>query len=196
MPTQFKASERRLLSIVLEHDNTTHDDRAGVDELIAGVEALASGWLVPLAVGLQFVHCDPANSFEEVGAPPRAGLFLRPIRVHPEVRVGQPLFDAEVSKLPALDAAVLRDEVARALEQPAPSGLITSLSQMWWTSVRAMSPIDDIELVTPAPAVPLTEIIDGACWCLGPRLHGFPGPPAWLRATNLHHATKILLEVY
>jgi hypothetical protein len=51
MPTHFKATERCLLSILLEHDSDTKDDRAGIDELLAGVEALTSGWLVPLASG-------------------------------------------------------------------------------------------------------------------------------------------------
>ena len=197
MPTQFKATERCLLSILVEHDNDTMDDRAGIDELLAGVEALTSGWLVPLAVGIQFVHCDPASSFEEVGAPECSHRLLRLDRVHPEIRISQPIFKADVRRLPIIDAAVIHEEVARALLEPAPSGLVTSFSQMWWTSVRAMSPLDDdIELVTPVPAVALTEVIDGALWCLGPRTSGFPAPPAWLRATNSHQSTKILLEVY
>jgi hypothetical protein len=41
MPTQFKASERCLLSVKLERDNETDDDRTGIDELLAATEALA-----------------------------------------------------------------------------------------------------------------------------------------------------------
>jgi hypothetical protein len=197
MPTQFMASDRRLLSILLEHENDDGADRAGIDELLAGVEALTAGWLAPLAVALQFVHCDPARSFEEVGAPANAHRFLRVNRVHPAVRVGQPLFNGDITRLPTIDAAVIAGEVARELEQPSPAGLVASLSQMWWTSVRARSPlVDDFELATPLPCTVLTELIEGARWCLGPVTFGSAGPPAWLRATNSHFATKILLEIY
>jgi hypothetical protein len=197
MPAQFKAAERCLLSILVEHDNDTQDDRAGIDELLAGVEALTSGWLVPLAVAIQFVHCDPANSFEEAGVPERSHRILRAHRMHPDVRINEPIFQADVRRLPIIDAAVIRDELTHALQEPAPSGLVTSFSQMWWTAVRALLPLDEeFELLTPTPAVALTEIIDRAIWCLGPRMTGFSAPPAWLRATNSHHSTKILLEVY
>jgi hypothetical protein len=197
MPKQFNVSERRLLAIVLEHENDDEDDRAGIDELLAGVDALTSGWLLPFGVALQFVHCDPANAFEEVGAPARAHRSFRVARLHPEVRAGPPLFDSHVSRLPSLDAAVIRDEVVRELEQPAPTGLITSLSQMWWTSVRALSPLDEeIELATPYPTTALTESIDGARWCFGPVTRGNVAAPAWLRANNSHVAIKILLEIY
>src|SRR4051812_29184336 len=91
MPSQFKASERRLLSIKLERENPTDDDRAGLDEMLAALDALTSDWLVPLGVALHFVHCDPAKGFDEVGAPEHAHRFLRPERMHPEIRVGQPL---------------------------------------------------------------------------------------------------------
>jgi hypothetical protein len=197
MPTPFKAGKRCLLSIKLERDNETDDDRSGIDELLAATEALTSGWLVPLGVALHFVHCDPANAFEEVGAPEHAHRFLRVKRLHPEVRVGQPLSRHGISILPVVDTTVIRSEVASALELPAPPGLVTSLSQMWWTSVRARSPIDDIiDLATPFPSTAFTERIDGACWCLGPTTSSLVGPPAWLRATNSHVSTKILFQVY
>jgi hypothetical protein len=197
MATTFKASERRLLSILLERVDETDDDRAGIDELLAATEALTAGWLVPFGVALHFVHCDPASGFEEVGAPEHAHRFLRLARVHPEVRVGLPLSRTGISIVPVIDAGVIRGAVMHELEQPAPAGQVASLSQMWWTSVRARSPLDeDIELATPYPFTPFTEIIDGARWCLGPVTDGVVGPPAWLRATNSHVTTKILLEIY
>jgi hypothetical protein len=68
---------------------------------------------------------------------------------------------------------------------------------MWWTSVRAMSPLDDeIEIATPYPTLALTENIDGARWCFGPVTRGNVAAPAWLRASNSHTAIKILLEIY
>lgn len=197
MPTQFKASERCLLSVKLERDNETDDDRTGIDELLAATEALTSGWVLPLGVALHFVHCDPANGFEEVGAPTHAHRFLRVNRVHPDVRIGQPLSKIGISNLPMVDTTVIRSEIVRGLEQPAPPDRVTSLSQMWWTSVRARSPLDDIiELATPFPSTAVTELIDGARWCLGPATVGNAGPPVWLRATNSHVSTKILLEIY
>lgn len=74
---------------------------------------------------------------------------------------------------------------------------MTSLSEMWWTSVRARSPLEDvIELCVPEPASTVTEIIDGARWYFGPTAFSVAGPPAWLRASNSHFSTKISLEVY
>lgn len=197
MPTQFKASERCLLSIKLERDNETDDDRTGIDEMLAATEALTSGWLLPLGAALHFVHCDPASGFDEVSAPEHAHRFLRIDRVPPDIRVGQPLSKTGISHLPLVDTAMIRSEIARELEKPAPPGLVSSLSQMWWTSVRARSPIDGvIELATPFPYTAVTELIDGARWCLGPATGIAVGPPAWLRATNSHVSTKILLEIY
>jgi hypothetical protein len=195
---QFKASEHCLLSILFERANEeTEGDRAGIDELLAAVEALTSGWLVPLSVGFQFVHCDPANEFEEVGAPARGHQLLRVARVPPEIRVGLAFSDSGVSTLPTIDAAVIRGAVAKELEQPAPAGLEASLSEIWWTSVRARSPIDDdIVLLTPWPSFPVMEVIEGARWFLGPIALGGVGPPAWLRASNSHLATKLLFHVY
>lgn len=198
MTTQFKASDHCLLSILLERGNEeTEDDRAGIAELLAAADALTSGWLVPLGIGLQFVHCDPANYFEEVGAPAYPHQFLRVATVPPEVRVEQAFSNSKVETVPMIDAAAIRSAVARGLEQPAPAGLVTSLSELWWTSVRARSPIDDvIELATPEPASTVTEVIGDARWCFGPKAFSAAGPPARLRVSNSHFTTKLLLEVY
>ena len=198
MTTQFKASDHCLLSILLERGNEeTEDDRAGIVELLAAAEALTAGWLVPLGVGLQFVHCDPANYFEEVGAPAHPHQFLRTATVPAEVRLEQAFSNSEVDTVPTVDAAVIRGAVVRGLEQPARPGLVTSLSEVWWTSVRARSPIDDvIELATPEPSSTVTEVIGSARWCFGPTAFGVARPPVWLRASNSHFTTKLLLEVY
>jgi hypothetical protein len=198
MATQFKASDHCLLSILLERGNEeTEDDRAGIVELLAAADALTSGWLVPLGVGLQFSHCDPANYFEEAGAPVHAHQFLRVTTLPSDVRVEPPFPNSEVETVSRIDAAVIRSAVAGGLEQPAPPGLVTSLSELWWTSVRARSPIDSaIELLTPEPVSAVTEVINGARWCFGPKTFSAVGPPAWLRASNSHFTTKLLLEVY
>lgn len=198
MATQFKASDHCLLSILLERSNEeTEDDRAGIVELLAAADALTSGWLVPLGVGLQFVHCDPANYFDEAGAPIQAHQFLRVAAVPFDVRVEPPFSNSEVATVSRIDAPVIRSAVVRGFEQPAPGGLVTSLSELWWTSVRARSPIDGtIELLTPEPVSTVTEVIDGARWCFGPKAFSAVGPPAWLRASNSHFSTKLLLEVY
>jgi hypothetical protein len=198
MATQFKASDHCLLSILLERSNEeTEDDRAGIVELLDAGDALTSGWLVPLGVGLQFVHCDPANYFEETGAPAHAHHFLRVATVPSDVRAEPPFSKSEVETVSRIDAHVIRSAVVRELEQSAPPGLVTSLSELWWTSVRARSPIDDtVELLTPEPVSAITEVIDGSRWCFGPKAFSVAGPPAWLRASNSHFTTKLLLEVY
>lgn len=198
MTARFKASDHPLLSILLERSNEeTEDDRAGIIELLAAVEALTSGWLVPLGVGLQFVHCDPSNYFEETAAPAHAHRFLRAAKVPSDVWVEPPFPNSETETIEAIDSAALRSVVMRGLEEPAPVGLVTSFSEMWWASVRARSPVDDvIELSVPEPISTITDVIDDARWCFGPKAFSVSGRPAWLRISNCHFTTQILLEVY
>jgi hypothetical protein len=198
MTAQFKASDHCLLSILLERSNDdTEDDRAGITELLTAMEALTAGWLVPLGVSFLLADCDPENYFEEVGKPACPHHFLRVDSAPADVRVDQAFADPAIDTVPEINAAVLRGAVARGLEQLAPTGLVTSLSELWWTSVRARSPIDDtIELIMPWPSSTVTEVIDGARWCFGPTAFAVAGPPARLRASNSHFATKLLLEVF
>ena len=198
MVARFKASDHCLLSILLERSNDeTEGDRAGIDELLVAMEALTAGWLVPLGVSFLLIGCDPGNDFEEVGKPTRPHHFLRVNSAPADVRVNQAFADPVIHTFPEIDAAVLRDAVTRGLEQPVPAGLVTSLSELWWTSVRARSPIDDtIELIMPWPASTVSEVINGARWCFGPTALAVAGPPATLRASNSHFATQLLLEVY
>jgi hypothetical protein len=198
MATQFYASDQCLLSIVLERGNEEgEDDRAGVVELLHAVDVLSSGWLMPLGVSCMFGYCDPSKYFEDAGSPAQPHLFVRVDPTPAEVTVKPAFTDSVVTRVGTIDESVIRRMVERGLEQTAPVGLVTSLSELWWTAVRARSPIDDvIELAAPLPSSTVSEVIDGARWCLGPTSFGVAGPPAWLRASNSHFATEITLEVY
>lgn len=198
MTAQFKASDHPLLSILLERSNEEgDDDRAGIIELLAAMETLTAGWIVPHGVSILFEQCDPANYFQEHGKPAHQHLFLRVRNVPPDVRVEPAFADPMVEVVPEIDAAVLRAAVTRGLDQPAPAGLMTSLSELWLTSVRVRSPIEDaIELSMPWTASTVSEVIDGARWCYGPTALAVAGPPARLRASNSHFATELLLEVF
>jgi hypothetical protein len=198
MTAQFNASDHCLLSILLERSNEEGEgDRAGITELLAAMEALTMGWIVPLGVSILFEQCDPSNYFEEHGKPVHPHTFVRVNSAPPDVRVDQAFGDPVIEVVPQIDAAVLGGAVTRGLDQPGPAGLVTSLSELWWTSVRVRSPIDDVvELCMPWPASTVSEVIDGARWCFGPAALAVAGPPARLRASNSHFATELLLEVY
>lgn len=198
MTTQVYASDQPLLTIVLTRGNDeAEDDRAGIAELLAAAESLSKGWLVPLGVSSLFAHCDPANYFEEVGPAAQANPYVRVDRL-PVGVWAKPAFSHSVVELvTSIDEAVIRSAVTRRLDQPAPHGLVTSLSMLWWTSVRARSPNEEIvELIVPVPVVStVSEMLDGARWFFGPT-SGIAGPPARLRATNSHFTTTLVLEVY
>jgi hypothetical protein len=105
-------------------------------------------------------------------------------------------FASEIETVVQIDAAVIRSKVLRGLEQPAPPGLVTSLSEMRWTTLRARSPIDDtIELLTPRPISAITEVIAGSRWCFGPKAGTDLDYPAWLRCSNSHVTTALSLDV-
>ena len=198
MSTQFYASDACLLGIALERgDEETVDDRAGIDEMLAAIEALTAGWLVPLGVSLQFDYCDPANYFEGKGAPAQPYQFLCTDDLPPDLRVKSIFPSPMTHVVPVIDAAAIRDGVAQGLAQPAPAGLITSLSELSCEGVRVRSPLSDaIELNAPDPTSTVSRVIDAERWCFGPTNYGQAGPPATLRARNDHFTTEISLEIF
>lgn len=192
------ASDQFLLYVTLERDNAPNeDDCAGAAELLAAVEVLTDGWIKPLGVGFQLVHCDPARYFEEVGQPAQPHHFLRARAVPDDLRVWEAFSDSVVEDVAEVDEAVVRRSIMRGLDQAAPPGAVTALAELRWTAVRALSPVTDpIALaVAGKPVSTVAEIIDGRCWYLGPTF-GTAGPPARIRAVNDHFATRIQLEVF
>jgi len=192
------ASDQYLLHVGLERVNTDdEDDRAGVIELLAAVESLTDSWLAPLGVGFQLVHCDPAQYFEETGSPAHPHHFLRARAVPDDIRVWEPFADSLIEDVVELDDVVVRGAVMRGLEQSAPPGAVTTLSELHWTAVRALSPVTEpIALaVTGRPVSTVSEVVHGQRWYLGPT-SGIAGPPARLRAVNDHVATRIQLEIF
>ena len=58
------------------------------------------------------------------------------------------------------------------------------------------SPIEDtIELLTPAPVPPISEVMDGLRWYFGPKAGSVVEEPAWLQCSNGHFSTELLLPV-
>jgi hypothetical protein len=192
------ASDQSLLRVGLERANAEHeDDRAGITELLAAIDALTQGWLQPLGVGFQFVYCDPGQYFEEVGRPAVPHQFLRSARVPDDVHVREAFANSVVEALPVVDADSVSRAIARGLDQPAPPGALTTLSELKWTAVRALGPTTDpIALqVTDIPVSTISEIIDGQRWYYGPT-SGTAGPPVRLQAINDHFATRLQLAVF
>ena len=197
MTTQFEAAaDDCIISFKLERCNEeSEDDRDGTLEMLAAAEALTSGWLVPLGVDLMFVRCDPSKYFEHAGYPARATHFLRTATVPSDVFLEPALTDAEEAMVLSINAATIRSAVLQGLEQPAPPGLVTSLSIMTWECTRAKSPIDDtVELLTPHTVSPVSDIVDGSRWYFGPKT-AVVGPPARLECINAHFSTEMLLEI-
>jgi hypothetical protein len=192
------ASDQSLLRVGLERANADQeDDRAGITELLAAIDALTQGWLQPLGVGFQLVYCDPSQYFEEIGRPPVPHQFLRSARAPDDVHVRETFTNSAAEELPVLDAGSISRAIGRGLDQPAPPGAITTLSELKWTAVRARAPISDpIALqVTDIPVSTVSDIIDGQRWYYGPT-SGTAGPPVRLHAINDHFATRIQLAVF
>ncbi len=195
---EIYASDQSLFRLGLERANADHDDdRAGIMELLVAVEALTEGWLQPLGVGFQLVYCDPAQHFEESGRPPVPHHFLRAASVPDEVYVREAFSGSAVEDLPLVDADAVRRAIGRGLDQPAPPGEITTLSELKWTAVRVLAPTPDpINLeVTGTPVATVSQVIDGQRWYYGPT-SGTAGPPVRLQAINDHFATRIHLAVF
>jgi hypothetical protein len=192
------ASDQFLLHITLERDNSEdEDDRAATAELLRAIEALTDGWLQPLGVGFQLVYCDPAQYFEEIRRPPTPHHFLRSTAVSDEVHVWEAFASSAVEDLPLVDAAAIRWAITRGLDQAAPPGSVTTMSELKWTAMRALAPnTDPIALEVTGRAVStVSEMIDGQRWYCGPT-SGTAGPPARLRTVNDHFATRIQLSVF
>jgi len=192
------ASDQALLQVGLERGNTEHeDDRTGIAELLAAVDALTRGWLHPFGVGFKLVHGDPNAHFEEVGRPPIPHHFLREAEIPEGVLVREAFSNSVIEELPLIDPDSVRLTIARGLEQPAPPGAVITLSELKWTAVRALAPtIEPIALdVAGKTASTVNQLVDGQRWYCGPT-SGVAGPPAHLRAVNDHFATRIQLEVY
>ncbi|MBA3392014.1 MAG: hypothetical protein H0T89_05185 [Deltaproteobacteria bacterium] len=198
MTTEVYASDQALLHVAFERANTDgEDDRAGIVELLAAIDALTAGWLAPLGVGFQIVHCDPAQYFEEAGRPAHPHHLLRVAPRTDEVVIAEAFSGSVVDTRQVIDGATVRDAIARALDQQAPAGRVTSLSELRWTAVRALAPFaEPVVLAVPAtPVATVSELVDGVRWYLGPTT-GIAGPPARLRATNAHFTTSFTLDVF
>jgi hypothetical protein len=195
--SEVYASDQYLFHVSLERSNgDDEDDRAGITELLSAIEALTAPWLRPLGIGIQFAHVDPAQYFEETGAPAQPHHFLRARKVPDGVRVWEAFSDSTVTEIHDIDRAAICDVVARGLDQPAPAGFMTTLTELRWTAVRALAPtIEPITLDVAGRAAPtVSQLIDGQLWYCGPT-SGVAGPPARLRAVNDHFATSIQLEI-
>lgn len=191
------ASDAALLQVGLERVNTElEDDRSGIDELLSAVDVLTHGWLQPFGVGFQLVYCDPSAYFEEVGRPDVPHHFLRAAEIPATVLVREAFSNSAVEHCPRVDTDAVRKTVTRGIEQPTPKGCITTLSELKWTSVRALAPTDEPVVLDFAgrSASPVSEVIDGHLWYCGPT-SGLAGTPARLRAVNDHFAVSIQLEV-
>jgi hypothetical protein len=192
------ASDQALLQVGLERGNMEHeDDRAGIAELLTAVNMLTQGWLLPFGVGFQLVCGDPGESLEEVGRPPMPHHFLREAEIPEGVLVREAYSNSVIEELPLIDPDAVRRTIARGMEQPAPPGAVTTLSELKWTAVRALAPtIEPITLdVAGKTASTVNQLVDELRWYCGPT-SGVAGPPARLRAVNDHFATSIQLEIY
>jgi len=192
------ASDQFLLDVAFERTNLDDEsERAGIQGLLAAVDALTRGWLQPLGVGFQVVYCDPAQYFEEVGRPPFPHHFVRASNVSDDLLVWEAFSNSSVESLPIVDTAAIRHAIEPSLEQETPVGEDKTLSELRWTTVRARDPVGEpIQLeVTGDPVATVSEVIDGQRWYCGPTA-GRAGPPCRLRAVNDHFGTRIELSVF
>lgn len=194
------ASDQSLFHLALERETPDPDaaqsDRDAITELVFAMDALATGWLTPLAVGFQATVRDPASYYADVGRPAYPHYSLRQRGVPSEVYLDPAFADSRVDEADHIDRDVILSAVTRALDQQAPPGQLISMAELWWTAVRARSPfVEPCTLdVGGHPNSPVYQQIDGALWYLGPS--GIAGPPARIRAENTHFTTRIELSVF
>jgi len=191
------ASDQALFQVGLERGTGEHEnDRTAVAELLSAVDALTQGWLHPFGVGFQLVYADPNEHFEEVGRPPAPHHFLREAKIPEHVLVREAFSNSVIEELPSIDTDAVRRTIARGVEQPAPPGAVTTLSELKWTAVRTLAPtVEPITLdVAGRTASTVSQFVDGQLWYCGPT-SGVAGPPARLRAVNDHFVTSIQLEI-
>src|SRR5437868_7088543 len=123
------ASDQSLFHVGLERGNTPDEgDRGGIAELLTAIDTLTQGWLHPLGVGFQLVHCNPVEYFEEVGRPSAPHHFLRESAVPDRVLVREAFNNSIVGKQASIDGEAIRTAITRGLEQSAPAGALTTLS--------------------------------------------------------------------
>lgn len=105
--------------------------------------------------------------------------------------------DSVVEETPVVDMELVTRSIHRAIQQPAPVTMVTTLSELQWPAVRVRSPTS--EEIRPEFATSrvgtVPEVVDGHTWYAGPTL-GAGGLPASLRAVNEHFSTKIQLDLF
>jgi hypothetical protein len=161
---EIYASDQALLQVGLERDNTEHeDDRAGIAELLTAVDELTRGWLHPFGVGFQLVFGDPNEHFAEVGRPPIPHHFLREAAIPEDVLVREAFSNSVIEELPLIDPDAVRRTIARGMEQPAPPGAVTTLSELKWTAVRTLAPTNEPLALDVAgkTASTVNQLVDG-----------------------------------
>jgi hypothetical protein len=201
MDDQIYASEHELASTALYRvEADDDDDRSATRELLAAVDDLARGWLVPLGIALSIDCCDP-SAFDQASAtirPPRPHWFLR-VPDLPTGVVEDPAYrNPVIETAPQLDAVTIERWIERAVAQRCPSeGHFAAFGEMTWTMLRARVPqVGEAKVTDGHGLIPsVFDSIDGELWAYGPAL-GNIRSPAWLRAANYHGDTKIHLRLF
>jgi hypothetical protein len=194
------ASDESLQHFYFAREPTAEEsDRAAALELVAATSALMSDWIAPLAVSVRVESCDPSHYyFEDDDHPPaRPHWFLRRHELDPRLFITEVWIDSEERRVAAIGGAELLSLVQEALAQPPPlEHLEVTLAEVVVKATEVALP-EGIELALTYGGGPLKPVLvfDGKRWlALGPD-HGPVGPPARLRASNIHGRTTIGLEL-
>jgi hypothetical protein len=198
--TDTYASDKPLWHLRLKRfEADDESDRDATEELLAAVDDLTSGWLVPLAIGLSVECCDPANYYTPSAAPPPGRhWFLRVPDLPASLSITTGYSDPVVDTAPRLDGATVARWVAGALDQHCPiAEHLVVFDELTWTAVRVRVPVaGSIRVTFPGGVAPSQlDTVAGVSWALGPMV-GPVGAPACLRAVNEHGVTSIDLALF
>ena len=173
------------------------DETAGATtaDLLAAIDDLTRGWVVPLAVELNVECCDPSTWMPSSTIEPTHGLWF--LRV-PTVPVGVDVAPTRRGMLEQVEAELDHATIARwvgaAESQPCGNGHVAVLTEIQWTAVRARVPVDGPFVVKDGhdQLDTYVEENDGVRWAFGP-LESLVPSPVWLRAPVWGGAPRISL---
>lgn len=194
-------SSESLLWFVLRREGKEGDtERDDALELVRAMNTFCEDWISPLTAAVRVESCDPSNYYlEDSSTPPaRPAWFLRRNELDARLYVGPVWIDSQERQVARVGATELLELVEESLSQPAPTPhLEVALAEVVVDAAEIAVP-QGIELSLQYGGRPIesVQVRDGERWLASGPTWGPAGPPVHLRASNIHGATKIVVEFF
>lgn len=208
MRNNIHAHEESHLSVRLEREAEDDDSETQLaSEMLDAVEALAAGWLEPLALHLS-VGCYDTEAFyaPEDSAPPQPQWFLRKDTLPAGISADPVYVEPVTTMVPDLGIQEIRAWVARAMSQRCPDAprFIPSWRELYWTALRVRLPdsramLDGHALHVDCYAGNVAVAVEpreNTLWISGPLEQYSFGPPVTVIARNYDGVIAVGLDIY